>query len=323
MVCIIRDYRHCPADAQGAVIAIGNFDGLHLGHQAVIQTMMEEAKAKGAPPAIMSFYPHPRHLFTPDAPPIRLQRLHQKTQLLAQWGVEYLYLIHFTHGFSRLSAWDFTELILHQHLKAKHVITGHDFYYGHQRSGSPETLKSDTQKLGIGCTILDAVEVDDIRCSSSEIRTMLTRGQLDAAESLLGRMFSIEGRVRHGDKRGRTIGIPTANISLHRLSLPTFGAYIAEAWVDGSPHPAVANIGTRPTVEGAMPLLEVHLLDGNHHLYGKRIEVTFHRHLRPEMAFDGLNALKTQIDKDIQRAREYFDQMHGAHLPQTIHQPSR
>jgi len=303
---IIRDYRHCPEEAKGAVIAIGNFDGLHLGHQAVIQTMLEKARTLGAPPAIMSFYPHPRHFFSTYKHPIRLQRLHQKVELLQQWGVELMYLVHFTLGFSKLSAWDFADVILHRHLGAKHVVTGHDFFYGHQRSGSPEILQQDTKKLGIGCTIVDAVEIEGGRCSSTAIRELLHEGKLDETEQLLGRLYSIEGRVQHGDKRGRTIGIPTANINLHRLALPALGAYIAEAWVDGALYPAVANVGLRPTVQGTTPLLEVHLLNQEQNLYGKRMEVSLHQYLRPEIKFDGLEQLKSQIHDDIGAAEAYF-----------------
>lgn len=311
--CLIRDYQHCPEAARGAVIAIGNFDGLHRGHQEVIRQAREIAHAKGVPCSVMSFYPHPRHFFTPKAPTIRLMRLRDKWQRLQALGVDILYLIHFNRRFASLSAEAFTSEVLHTSLQARHVVTGTDFMYGHQRQGNSETLERDCRAAGIGFTAVAPVMEEGVRFSSSAIRQALQAGEIDTVQRLLGHPFVMTGRVRSGDKRGRLLGFPTANLDLQRLCTPAYGVYAVSATLAPGTSaertlPAVANLGIRPTFGSETPMLEVHVMDYEGDLYGQLMRVTFHTRLRAEQKFDGMQALVAQIRKDVAQTRQFFSE---------------
>lgn len=312
---IVRGYRNLPESAKGAVVAIGNFDGLHKGHQALIRFCVERAKAMQAPSAVMGFYPHPRQFFARKetaCEAIRLMTLRLKCQMLAQMGVDNLVMVPFNAAFSALSALAFVQQVLHQHMQVRHVVVGHDFIYGHKRQGNSEILVRDAAALGIGVTAIDPVLSGEIRCSSSVIRAALRHGDLTGAESLLGHPHMMTGRVLHGDKRGREIGFPTANLDMGHLCCPAFGVYAVSVRILSGAHagdawlPAVANIGLRPTFGGTRPRLEVHLFEGGGNLYGAQMQVRFHHYIRPEHRFDSLEALRVQIAQDCEVVKDYF-----------------
>jgi len=314
---LYRSLDSLPDQARGAALAIGNFDGLHRGHRAVIGEAVRAAGRLGVPAAVLTFTPHPRRFFKPDSPPFLLTRLSQRLRLFASFGLDLVYLQRFDAAFAALGAETFVRTVLGRRLGARQVIVGYDFVFGRGRTGDPELLRRETAALGIGVTILPPVagteggpdaEPEGQIFSSTGLRDSLRAGDPEAAARILGRPFEIEGRVRRGDARGRTIGFPTANIWLGEYLRPAFGVYAVRAglrrggeWVW---HDGVANLGLRPTVGGAEPRLEVHLLDFAGDLYGQGMRVQLIAFLRPEMRFDGLPALTAQIARDAERARE-------------------
>lgn len=308
----MRLFRHLssvPADARGAVVAIGNFDGLHLGHQAVIAEARARAQAEGRPLALMTFRPHPRRYFRPDDAPFRLTPFRAKVRAIAGLGVDTLFVLRFDAAMAAVTAEAFVEEILHQGIGAAHVVVGHDFAFGNRRQGNVALLRAKGAELGFGVTaVAPAAEEGGEIYSSSVIRRYLTEGQPQRAAALLGRLWEIEGRVLPGDQRGRTIGFPTANIDPGEYVQQAHGVYAVRAgvaedggtkWYDG-----VANLGVRPTVDGSRLLLETHLFDFSGDLYGKYLRVALVDFLRPERKFESFDALKQQIADDSRRARE-------------------
>lgn len=309
---IVRRIGNWPAEARGAVMALGNFDGVHAGHQAVIATAHSIASALGRPCAVMTFNPHPRKYFSPSLPPLALTPFARKAELLAQAGVGWLYVAKFNQQLAETSAEQFVERLLYQGLGVAHVVTGYDFVFGHQRRGNADFLDAKARQLGFGFTRISPVLLQDEgpRCSSTAIREALGAGNMPLARAMLGRPYSIRGRVIHGDKRGRQLGFPTANIRVGAMHLPAFGVYAVQVWGDNAaPLPAVANLGVRPTVDGSKPMLEVHVLSENvGDLYGKKLEIAFIQHLRGEQKFESLDALKAQIAKDVAIARTVWNE---------------
>ena len=304
---LIRDYRDTPEQARGSVLAIGNFDGLHPGHIAVLQEALRQAAQRDAVPAVMSFAPHPRRFFNPSLPPLKLMRLADKMRALQRMGFKHHFLQRFDTGFAGLSADRFGADILAKHLGVRHVVTGEDFTYGAGRSGNAETLRDAGRCYGFGTSAIAPITIDGVVCSSSRIREALAAGDPAQAARLLGHPFALTGHVTHGDKRGRTLGFPTANIPLAGLFLPKFGVYAVEVTrANGRLQQGVANLGVRPTVGGTRPQLEVHLWDETREFYGEKVSVTLHMFLRPEQAFSGLDALKAQIAVDSAQAKTYF-----------------
>lgn len=292
-----------PPHGPGPVLALGNFDGLHPGHAQLLRVVRAEARALGAPPAVMTFEPHPRRFFCPDKGPLQLLPLHHKLRLLRDAGIERVYLMRFNRAFSEISAQDFIDNLLIRRLNVTHVVTGHDFVFGHKRQGNTAMLHEASEQGKIGYTQVQAMQESASPFSSSRIRKALSEGDMETVAKLLGRPYSLIGRVIHGEARGRTLGFPTANIApLPSLLLPPNGVY-AVTFSDGkNQHQAVANLGYRPTVGGNRLLLEVHGLHFSGNLYGKRLDVHFHHFIRHEQPFDSLEALQNQIQKDCETA---------------------
>lgn len=309
---IFRHYQALSEDARGAAVAVGNFDGVHPGHRAVIAEAGVIARDAGRPWAVLTFEPHPRRLFQPDRPPFRLTPLRAKAREIAGLGVDLLIVQRFDRAFSQLSAEDFVDKVLVQSLGASHVVAGYDFVFGRGRKGTCGMLLEMGQGRGFGFTAVNALkDGSDTVYSSTRVRECLAAGDPKGAAAVLGRPFEIEGRVMQGDKRGRTIGFPTANIALGAYLRPALGVYAVRAAVEDGDHGAapewldgVANIGRRPTVAGSDDvLLEVNVFDFSGDLYGLRLRVRLVDYLRPEKKFDGLDELKAQIAADSRDAR--------------------
>ncbi len=306
----MRIFRHDkvdPAD-RGGVVAVGNFDGVHLGHQAVIGEAGRLARSCGAAHAVLTFEPHPRRLFRPDDPPFRLTPFRVKARRIEAMGVDLLFTLHFDAAFARRRAEDFIEEVLVQGLGARHVVVGYDFVFGHQRRGNAVLLAEKGAALGFGVSTVPPVEAPDgTLYSATRIREHLLAGRPRAAAALLGRPWEIEGRVERGDQRGRTIGFPTANLALDDFLRPLAGVYAVRAGIEEGGatvwRDAVANFGRRPTFGGSDLRLEVHLFDFAGDLYGRHLRVALIEHLRPEQKFAGLEALKAQIAQDAAQAR--------------------
>jgi len=304
----MRVWRSCssPGGPRGVVVAIGNFDGVHRGHRAVLGAAREHAAARGVPLAAMTFEPHPRSVFDPKAAPMRLTPLRTKARLMDEMGVDALVVLRFDSSLASQSAEAFAAERLARGLAVRHVVVGHDFVFGKGRRGTPSLLTELGQELGFGVTVTAAARDDEGQpFSSTRIRALLREGDPPAAAVLLGRPWEIEGRVRRGDARGRALGFPTANLSLGSLLRPRAGVYAVRCILAaGRPSvPGVANIGVRPTVGGAEERLEVHLFDWSGDLYGRCIRVALLDFLRPERRFDDLAALRAQIAEDCEVAR--------------------
>ena len=307
---IFRHYTHLPEDARGSVVAIGNFDGIHKGHQVVINEAGSIARATNKPWAVMSFEPHPDALFKPDCEPFRLSTMRTKAHMIEQLGVDELLVQHFDFAFAGLTAQAFVEEVLVKGLGASHVVAGYDFQFGQKRQGDCETLLRLGRDQGFGFTAVPkVVDGQGVVYSSTRVRDDIKAGDPRAAAQVLGRAFEVEGRVEHGDQRGRQLGFPTANLHLGDFLRPALGVYAIRAgldegsetcWVDG-----VCNIGKRPTFDkGDDVVLEAHLFDFDADLYGKHLRVKLIERLRAEQKFDGLDAIKTQIAIDCEKAKE-------------------
>src|SRR6202012_2386852 len=300
---IFTNWRDVPPDARGATVALGNFDGVHLGHATVLRAA--HAARPDAPLAVLTFEPHPREVFRPDDPPFRLTLSAERADALAALGVDLLYELPFNHEFSLMTADDFVGKVLHEGLGARHLVSGLDFAFGHRRGGNTRFLADRAEALGMGVTLVPPVTDGQGPLSSTRIRRALQDGYPERATAELGRPWAIRGIVSHGDKRGRTIGFPTANVPLGRHLEPARGVYaVSVRLADGRQRRGVANIGRRPTVnEGTESRLEVNLFDFNGDLYDTEITVALHAYIRSEIKFSGLDALKAQIAADAAEAR--------------------
>lgn len=319
---LLRGLYNCPPELfqQGCVATIGNFDGVHLGHQAIIRRLTLKAKTFALPSVVILFEPHPQEYFRPDNAPARLFKLTDKVQALEELGVDYVLCFRFNQEFAELRAEDFIHQVLVERLNVEHLFIGDDFRFGHQRGGDFEMLKAH----GEGHFTVEAnqsvtLEVDGevLRVSSSLVRNAIADNDFALAEQYLGKPYQVSGKVAHGDKQGRQIGFATANIPLKRRKSPLKGVYAV--WVygisahspDGNPRkplPAVANIGNKPTLNQRPERLEVHILDFDGEIYGKRLCVEPIEKLRGEQKFESIEALKAQISADIDIAREIFAQ---------------
>ncbi len=306
-----RDWRDLPGDARGAVVALGNFDGVHRGHAHLLRTA--HGARPDAPLAALSFEPHPRELFRPDDPPFHLMLPKARAAALAAQGVAVLYELPFDAAFSRMTAEEFVADVLHRGLGARHLACGPDFAFGHRRGGDTQFLAARAETLGIGLTLVKLLADEDGQISSSRIRRALQDGYPERAAAALGRPWAIHGTVAHGDARGRTIGFPTANVPLGRHLEPARGVYAVTVTLpDGRSFNGAANIGRRPTVNaGPESRLEVNLFDFAGDLYGQEIAVALHAYLRPEMKFSGLDELKTRIAADCTEARRILEAAAG------------
>ncbi|MBA2919135.1 bifunctional riboflavin kinase/FAD synthetase [Sphingomonas sp. MAH-20] len=293
-----------PARFSGGIVALGNFDGFHLGHQAVVGRAIARARAEGRPALVATFDPHPVRFFKPDAPPFRLTTLDQRERLFAAAGADAMVVFHFDGALAGLSAEAFVAERLVALLGAAGVVTGEDFTFGRGRSGNAAVLAELAVRHGIVAEAVAPVALDGEPVSSSRIREALQAGDCATAARLLTRPFAIEGAVQHGDKLGRTIGFPTANIDLDRYLRPRYGVYAVRGRMpDGRVLGGAANLGIRPSFDPPKELLEPYFFGDPGDLYGRVIEVELHRWLRPEMKFDGLDALKAQIQHDCDEAR--------------------
>ena len=294
-------FRHLPVTpSEPLALAIGNFDGMHLGHQALLHKLCEHAVAKNLTPAIMTFEPHPREFFTPLNAPARLSNLREKLEYFQHIGIKKVFVCAFNKPFAAINAQDFLS-ILREKLNANSILVGEDFKFGAKRAGTVDDIKTN----GFDLIPMPSVDFNSERVSSTRVRDALFSGNLTLAAQLLGRHYSVSGKVVHGAKRGRELGFPTANIHMRHERPALTGVYAVK--LDGLN--SVANLGVRPTIAGVPKLLlEVHILDFNGDLYGRHVHVDFLHKIREEMKFDSLDALKAQIVADIIVARQYFNE---------------
>jgi riboflavin kinase/FMN adenylyltransferase len=304
---LIRGIHNLRPRHRGCAATIGNFDGVHLGHQAVLGQLSERAAALRLPVTVITFEPQPREYFSPERVPPRLTRLREKVEALCRFGVERVLCLHFDDYLAGLPPEEFVRIILLDGLDVKYLVVGDDFRFGRQRAGNFRLLERLGAARGFPVVNMHSFDIDGRRVSSTRVREALEAGDLATAESLLGRPYRMSGRVAHGDKRGRTLGFPTANIYLHRSATPVQGVYAVELFgLEGEPVPGVANVGNRPTVDGTRSLLEIHLFDFHRDIYGCHVQVEFLRKLRPERRFESVEALKQQIEDDVRQARTWF-----------------
>ncbi|MBM0171333.1 bifunctional riboflavin kinase/FAD synthetase [Altererythrobacter sp. C41] len=295
-----------PESLRGAIIALGNFDGFHKGHQAVAREAIEWARAEGRPAIIATFDPHPVRFFKPDVPPFRLTTLEQRQELYLAAGATAMLVFHFDAELANTTAEDFVRVLLADRLGVAGVVTGEDFTFGKGRTGDRARLAELGREVGIAARAVQPVMEGGAPVSSSRIREALREGDPQAAAALLTRPFAIRGVVEHGDKRGRDIGYPTANLAIENYLRPRFGIYAVTGRVlaTGQILKGAANIGVRPQFEPPKELLEPHFFDFSGDLYGQEIEIAFHHFLRPEAKFDSLDSLVAQIERDCDEARE-------------------
>lgn len=304
---LIRGLQNIRNEHQGCVATIGNFDGVHLGHQSVIGELAEEGQELGLPTLVMTFEPQPMEVFKPEASPARLTRLREKLRALSRFAVDRVLCVRFNERFANLSADEFVQQIIVDGLGVKHLVVGDDFRYGKGRKGNLDSLKAAGDTHGFKVANMRTFSIDNQRVSSTRIRESLASGDLVSAEKLLGRPYRMCGRVAHGDKIGRTLGIPTANIHLHRNVSPVQGIYVVEVYgIDNRPLQGVASVGTRPAVGGTRALLEIYILDFEGDIYGRHLNVDFLHKLRDEENFDSMDELKARILEDIENTRKWF-----------------
>ena len=288
----------------GCIVTIGNFDGVHLGHQEILKKLVSKSKKMGLPSLVVSFSVTPETFF--GRPKARLSSFRDKHLFLESMGVDKHLLIRFNKCFSELSASSFINQILVQKIGVKHCFIGDDFRFGKGRLGDFSMLKAASHKNNYTIDKLNSVLLDGLRVSSSAVRNFLTDGNFTGAEKFLGRPFSISGKVAHGDKLGRTIGFPTANISIHRKLSPILGVYSVLVKLKSQTYNGVCNVGKRPTLGGKKTLLEVFIFDFNEEIYGEYVTVIFKQKCREEKKFESFDELKTQIKKDVEKSRLFF-----------------
>jgi len=308
-----RDFSRSSPIAEPHAVTIGNFDGVHLGHQAILARVRTEARERGIASCVVTFEPHPRELFSPQAAPTRLTSLREKCELLAEHGVQRIQVLRFNRAFAGLSPDEFIDRVLVEGLNAKWVMIGEDFRFGAKRAGDFAYLKAAGERLGFEVLAMPTVKSgnggDAVRVSSSTVREVLSAGDVERAASLLGRPYSISGRVVHGDKLGRVLGWPTANVEMQHNRPPLTGIYAVRVeGLGANPLNAVASLGVRPTVTNSgLVKLEAYIFDFNEDIYGRHIRVDFIKKIRDEEKFSDLETLKAQIAKDADEARRILE----------------
>jgi len=303
---LIRGLHNLRDKHRGCVATIGNFDGVHLGHRQVLAQVLKKGTELGLPTVAIIFEPQPREFFSGDQAPPRLTRFDEKVRLLRDQGVDRVLCLTFNERLRSMTADEFVHDLLLKGLAVKHFVVGDDFRFGCDRSGDYNMLRQSGERYGFSVVNTETFDVAGERVSSSRIRRALQHNELALAEQLLGRPYRVTGRVMHGQKLGRQLGVPTANVRMHRFPCPLTGVYAVTVSGDGVTGQGVCNIGMRPTVNGKQPVLEAHLFDFDGDLYGQLLSVEFKAFIRPEQKFEGLDKLKQQIDSDIQEVREYF-----------------
>ncbi len=298
-----------------SAVTIGNFDGVHLGHQAMLQHVVEMARARQLTPCAVTFEPHPRELFTPELAPARLSNLRDKLMNLAAAGITHTHICHFNTMLAHMPAEQFVQQILVDGLQTRYLLIGDDFCFGAKRAGNFDLLQRLSAQHNYELAAMHSITHDSTRVSSTAVRAALANGELDVAEQLLGHPYRISGRVAHGDKLGRELGFPTANIHMRRNKLPLTGIFVVEVHgIAEHALPAVASLGVRPTVKtGAQPLLEIHLLNFTGNLYGRIIHVDFLAKLRDEEKYPDLATLTQQIVLDVAQTHDYFQNLTHTH----------
>jgi len=309
---IVRDYDYVDQADRGASVAIGNFDGVHLGHQSVIDIAREHAADLGAPLGVLTFEPHPREYFAPDAPPFRLMSREARAHRLQKLGIEKLYELNFNAAMAALSPYEFARNVIARGLGLRHVVVGADFCFGKGRAGDARDLERFGREMGFGVTIAELLEGRTGQVSSTAIRAALSEGRPRDAAAMLGHWHRIDGPVVRGEQRGRELGYPTANMSIEGLHPPRFGVYAVLVEVRDGPHAGqyhgAASLGVRPMFHGEVPNLETFIFDFSGDLYGAELSVALVEYLRPEATFDSLEAFIAQMDADCARARDILGQ---------------
>lgn len=291
----------------GCVATIGNFDGVHRGHLALLERLVSEAKARGIPSVVILFEPHPREFLASEKAPARLTLFREKIQRLKQLPIDYILCLRFNQKLANLTAEEFIQKILVNGLHVKHILIGDDFRFGQQRQGDVTLLTSLGEKYGYTLEVFPTFFEHNERVSSTAVREALSKGDLKTAEQLLGRVYTISGHVKRGAGRGHEFGFPTANIAVSKQGLPLSGVFCVRVSSETlNDHPAVANVGIRPTVDGTRTVIEVLLLDFEGNLYGQHLDVKFLHKLRDEKKFDNVELLKAQIKKDVTAAQHYY-----------------
>lgn len=304
---LVRGIYNIQPEDHGCVLTIGNFDGVHKGHQRVISALVAKAKALNCVAAVLIFEPQPQEVFSPDKAPARLCRLRDKYSLLAALGVQRLICVNFTVKFANQSAEQFIKNLLVEKLGIKHLIVGDDFHFGKNREGNFAMLSEAGKSFGFDVTDTTSCKMANCRVSSTAIRQALEQDNLTDVESMLGRPYSIMGKVFHGDKRGRQLGFPTANVLLKRRNSPLNGVFAVKVNTTSGTFNGVANVGSRPTINGVRQQLEVHIFNFNDDIYGQSIEVVIKKKLRQVIKFDNLAALTTQIKLDSEQAKQVLN----------------
>ncbi|KFA99175.1 bifunctional riboflavin kinase/FAD synthetase [Vibrio mediterranei] len=309
---LIRGIHNLKSQHHGCVLTIGNFDGVHLGHQRVLEQVKKKALLLGLPAVVMTFEPQPMELFAKDKAPARLTRLRDKFELLEAMHLDRLLCVNFNRRFASMSPESFIKDLLVNKLGVKFLVIGDDFRFGKGREGNFDMLKKAGEEFGFEVVNTASFCVEDTRVSSTAIRQALASDHLDESAEMLGRHYTLSGRVAHGQKLARDFGFPTANISLKRYVSPVRGVYAVQVYgVDSQPLPGIANVGKKPTVAGTTPDLEVHIFDFEGNLYGKQIEVALLHKIRDEKKFESLELLKQQIELDADVARVWLRQFKG------------
>ena len=300
---VVHGYSHVPITARAAVIAIGNFDGVHRGHRALIGEAVVKGKALGRAPGAMVFEPHPREYFQPNEQHFRLTALNRKLALFEKLGLKLAFVQHFDHDLAAMKAEEFIERVLVAGLGVAHVIIGYDFYFGHKRGGNPEFMVQSGEQLGFGVTVMPPVAESGEVFSSSSVRLHLAQGDVRGAAQGLGENWRVSGKIVGGAKRGTGLGYPTANVPMPKGTGLGHGIYAVRAHVDGKTLAAAAYLGTRPTFDDGMPVVEVFLFDFDGDLYGHDMEVEFVDFIRADRKFHSSEELVAQMHEDVARAR--------------------
>ncbi len=301
---VVQGYDHVPAPVKGAVLALGNFDGVHRGHQALLERTIAKARELGKPAGVLLFEPHPREFFAPHEPHFRLTTIEEKLALFDARGLDFAVVLAFDAELAGLDADTFIKRVLVEALGVSHVVVGYHFFFGKNRSGTPDTLRAAGEKLRFGVTIIPPVAEAGETFSSTAIRLQLAQGDVTGAAHALGRCWRVRGKVVGGAKRGTGLGFPTANIPLRKGTALAHGIYAVRAYVDGKEIDGAAYLGTRPMFDDGMPVLEVFLFDFDGDLYGHEIEVEFVAHIRDDRKFDTVEELKAQMETDCRVARK-------------------
>lgn len=320
MMQLIRGLHNLRPEHRGCVATIGNFDGVHLGHQAVIGQLGEEAGRLHLHSALITFEPQPMEYFRPQQSPARLTRLREKVEALRRFHIDRLLMLPFNRKLAQMSAVEFIQRVLVDGLGVKYLVVGDDFRFGKDRAGDFTMLQAAGREHGFAVVNMHTFLIDGERVSSTRVRAKLNAGDLAGAQQLLGRTYRMSGRVAHGKKLGQELGFPTANIHVHRKATPLQGIFVVEVFgIEGEPLPGVASLGTRPTVDGKTTILEVYLFDFDRNIYGEHLQVSFLYKLRDEVRYTTLDALKVQIAKDVENAQHYFHSRQGHSLAKQQH----